>query len=286
VTTADVNRLRDEFRRAAARPPTRDELAELVMEHVGEELLFREAIAAGLDRTDPVARRCLVERAVAMTAATSGPGAEPQEPGEDELRAWFERRRHRFVVPERVSFEHVFVDPERHGAAVNKVAAAWLERLRSDSSQAGGNAAADVGAKSGAKPGTKPGADPAVGDPSPFPRVQNGRTPTEVAHLFGDGFAGALSAAERGRWTGPVSSRRGLHLVRVTEVRQARTPELDEVRADVRADWLTVKRRGVQDAAERLLDRYRVQLPADVARELEGSPAAAGLLSLPAGGKR
>lgn len=272
VTTAEVNRLRDEFRRAAARPPTRDELAELVFEHVGEELLFREAVAAGADRTDPIARRCLVDRAVAMTAATSAAGSAPQpeEPGEDELRAWFERRRHRFVIPERVSFEHVFVNPDRHGAAVNQVAATWLARLRDGSMDSGGDAAAGS----------------TVGDPSPIPRVQSGRTRTEVAHLFGEGFASALPAAERDRWTGPLSSRRGLHLVRLTEVRPARIPELDEVRADVRADWLTVKRRGVHDAAERLLARTRVHLPDNVARELQGSPVAAGLLPSPAAEKR
>lgn len=264
VTPADVNRLREEFRRSSARPPTRDELAELVLDQVGEEMLFREALALGLERTDAVARRCLIERAVAMTAAARG--QEPQAPREDELRAWFDRRRHRFLVPERVSFEHVFIDADRHGPAVNKVAAEWLERLRD--------------------PAVEATAKAAVGDPSPIPRVQRDRTPTEVAHLFGESFGRALAAAERDRWTGPLSSRRGLHLVRVTAVLPARTPELHEVRADVRADWLTVKRRGVQDAAERLLGRYRVRLPADLARELQGAPAAARLIAPPADPRR
>ena len=59
---------------------------------------------------------------------------------------------------------------------------------------------------------------------------------SEVAFLFGPGFADALADLPTGRWAGPVASPYGAHLVRVTGRRAAVVPSFAEVEGRVRAD--------------------------------------------------
>jgi hypothetical protein len=56
------------------------------------------------------------------------------------------------------------------------------------------------------------------GDPLLVPRKLGPLTQTRLATRLGESFAAAVMAAERGRWTGPIPSPYGLHLVWVEEV--------------------------------------------------------------------
>ena len=62
VTAADVARLRTDYTRETGLEPTADDEAALVDKAVDEELLFREAVARGLDRNDRSVRNWLVEQ--------------------------------------------------------------------------------------------------------------------------------------------------------------------------------------------------------------------------------
>ena len=59
VTAGDVERLNAAWAKQWQRPPTADELKGVVDEHVREEILYREALALGLDRDDTIIRRRL-----------------------------------------------------------------------------------------------------------------------------------------------------------------------------------------------------------------------------------
>lgn len=252
VTSADQQRLSEGFRRVWAREPSIEELGDLIVEHVSEEVLYREALVMRLPHTDPVVRRQMIERA---TQALRGPA--PTGPPDDAaLRAWFDDRRHRFRTPAKVSFRHVVVDPARHGAAVNQVAGDRLRRLNA------GDAASA-----------------ALDDPSPLPRAFEGKPDVQLAHLFGEGFVASLASARRGTWTGPLSGQHGLHLVNITGYEPGRQLDFAEAAPAVRAAWLTEKARGLDDAARGLLPAYRVKLPPSLADRLRPVRVAAPLLS-------
>ena len=57
VSSGQVEQLAAQFKRTWMRPPTQDELAALVENHVREEVFYREALAMGLDQNDPLIRR-------------------------------------------------------------------------------------------------------------------------------------------------------------------------------------------------------------------------------------
>src|SRR6185369_8211942 len=208
-----------------------------------EEILFRQALALHLDRDDPAVRRRLIEKMTVMQR----PAAPPPEPAPGELDAWYASRRHHFHQPARFWFRQVFLDPARHGAAINRDADAALAELQ------------------------RAGASPAAGDPSSLPAEADGLTDLQISHLFGNGFLQSLASLPLARWQGPLSSMRGVHLVRLARREPARDPPFDEVQAAVKADWVTARSKGHIDAAAALMPRYRIRIPEDARRRLEGA---------------
>ena len=62
MTAADIQFLAGSWQRRWQRPPTEQELRGLVDARVREEVLYREAVAVGLDRNDIVVRRRMVQK--------------------------------------------------------------------------------------------------------------------------------------------------------------------------------------------------------------------------------
>jgi peptidyl-prolyl cis-trans isomerase C len=254
VTAADLATLRAGYAAAWKREPTPPELADLAQNFIQEEILYREAAALGLDADDEVVRRRLIEKMTVLVRPQSAPG----EPSEAELQRWYGLYRHRFRQPARLWFDQLYFD----------------SKLRSDAPAA---ARAALGKLAGAAPGDPPPAG--MGDSFVLPGQMSERTDTQVAHLFGPGFARALAEAPVGAWSGPVASNFGAHLVRVTRRESERVPPFEEVRKHVRADWLTSETRGTRAAAESLLPRYRIELEPGARQALGDAPVLAPLLS-------
>ncbi len=119
----------------------------------------------------------------------------------------------------------------------------------------------------------------AVGDSLMVPRDIPRSVRTDVARQFGEAFADAVLTVEPGRWSGPVSSGFGLHLVYVRERVEGRSPALDDVRPLVERDFLADRRtQRLAAMYEDLLRRYRVVIesPAPGSPVGTGEPGAGG----------
>jgi hypothetical protein len=250
ISTGDVDAARATFRAVSRREPNPQELGDLVQTLVSEELLYREALALDLDRDDRVVRRRLIEKATALARPTP-PNSDPPR---DELLRHYASYRHRFHRPATVTFEQRFFDPQR----------------RDDPAAAAGRALALLGDATRAAPRAPAGDG---GDPSVFPATMESKSELELAHLLGDAFAAGVMTAPIGRWQGPLPSKHGVHLVRVTDRRAERMPPFEEVEKQVRADWLTQETRGLRAAALTLLPRYEISLPAELRSQLHAAPA-------------
>lgn len=233
ITRAEVEGLAEMWSRSRGRPPTAEELRGLAADRVREEVLAREAVALGLDRDDVVVRRRLAQKMEFLLEEVAS-----LEPSEEALRAFFEERADRYAVPGRVSFRHVYFSPERHEDAETSARRA-LEALRRGEAE-------DAGP---------------WGDPLPLEPGFRDLSESDVASLFGDGFARTLGTLDPGRWEGPVRSGYGLHLVRVDARRPARAARLEEVRERVLRDWRHARREELERAAfARLRERYEVSV--------------------------
>jgi hypothetical protein len=233
VSAAQIENLSTQFERTWQRPPLRNELDGLIESYVREEVLYREGVALGLDRDDPIIRRRVQQKVDFLAENVAS-----QEPTQAQLEEFFATHRDRFLIEPRYSFEQVFVNPEQHGDRAHDAALSLLTKLKRS------------GAESAAE---------SLGDASLLPRQFDDAREADVIRTFGEAFTRELAGVAPGTWLGPIASPYGLHLVRLTAKSEAREPKLDDVRDVVTREWLREQQERANEAFYATLrKRYRI----------------------------
>jgi hypothetical protein len=228
VTGEQVAQARSAAALLQGREPTAEELAELVEPIVRDEVMYRQALALGLDENDDEVRRRLVEKMTYLTQDL----ADPEPSSADQLRTFYDESPERFTIPALVSFDQVFFSPGSRGDALETDAAAGLAALRAG----------------------RPPAE--VGDRTPLRESYDDAPREQVAVLFGDALAEALFTTAPGDWSGPFRSDFGLHAVRLRSRSEPRLPPYDEIAARVAEEFGAQRR---QEANERAYREMRAQ---------------------------
>jgi peptidyl-prolyl cis-trans isomerase C len=233
VTAAVIERLHAGFERQFGKAPDGEELRGLVTAHVREEVLCREALALGLDRDDTIVRRRLAQKMEFLTDDL----VSAAEPGDADVRKFFEKNASGYAKPAQVSFRHVYFSKEKRGAKVEATAREALAAL------AGG------------------ASDEAMGDAFLHGFVFAERETQDITALFGAEYAERMAALRVGEWSGPVESSYGLHLVRVEARGAVKPASFDAVRSRVVRDFNEERRRAANLAIfEKLRERYQVKV--------------------------
>lgn len=242
-----VDHLTTMFSRTWQRPPTEEELAGLLRDHIREEIAYREATALGLDRDDSIIRRRLRQKLEFLADETTS----LREPTDDELRTLLLESPEKYAVEPEFSFVQVYLNPDRHKEDVNGHAKSLLEQLRTENLS--GNASLEMS------------------DATMLPPRMEAAPMWMIRRTFGSPFADALTGQPVGEWTGPVVSGFGLHLVLIEEMTPGRTPELDEARDAVLRDWQSEhKKKSLDTLYEQMTSRYEIVIEdEDVAELLE-----------------
>jgi hypothetical protein len=248
VSAPTIAGLAQGFARTWQRPPTQSELSALIEEHIKDEIYYREALAAGLDRDDTIVRRRLRQKMEFLQEDV----AAQIEPTEAELRAYLERNAERYRAAARVSFTHVYLSPDRRGTRLDADAQHLLARLRDSRESAG-----------------------LAGDPFPLALEFRDFEADQLDRLFGGGFAEALAAVPPGQWAGPVKSGYGVHLVRVAGYVPPAAAEFAEIREALARDWSAEQRQKLADDFYREL-RRRYAVTVEDATEVPVFQAARG----------
>jgi hypothetical protein len=236
---------------AQGRPaPTPEQMRNLVEMRIREEILFREALALGLDKGDTIVKRRLAQKMEFLFEDVSA----LREPTREELKAWFEKNAERFALAPRASFRHLYFSPDRRGMRAREDAARALDKLR------GKPASAPDGA--------------ALADRFMFQDYYGDRSLEEMAKLFGPRFAETLLRQPPGSWQGPIESGYGWHLVWVDSATPRRVPVFEEVEAEVKTEWIGDQRAETRRRAyEAMRARYEIVLPAPARQDASAAVA-------------
>ncbi len=228
-----------------------------------DELLYREALALGVDRRDPAVRERLVrlggfvgeerDEREAQEAEARRLGLERSDlvvhrhlaevmrlaagrldaadyPTEAELGAYLAAHADAFRAPARVRFTQVYLARDRHGTTLDADAARLLAELRREH---------------------VPPVDAAArGDASLIGATVGPIAAADLDRQLGPGFSASLDDAPVGSWFGPVRSSYGLHLIWIEERTDASVPSFDSVRAQVLHHML--RERSAERARERI----------------------------------
>lgn len=239
VAPADVQRLRALAARQWGHAPDPKDTRALVDAYVREEILYREALASGLDRDDVVIRRRLVQKMDSLAQS------DLSEPTPAELEAYWKSHAADYALGTRIRMEQIFFSADLRGKKAPADAAAALATLSQ-------------------------GANASAGDPFMLPRVAEHQTQQAIARDYGDAFARRVFELPQGVWQGPLVSTLGVHLVRVDARDEGPAASFDAVRDRVRQDWLQQRQTQAQQTAyAQLRKRYTVDVPVDV-RAVDG----------------
>ncbi len=233
------------------RPPTRQELDGVISAFVRENILSRQALAMGLGADDPIVRRRLAQKLEFLTSDI----ALFREPAAGELEQYFRNHQDSYRDPDRITFSHVFIDPDLRDESTLDDAAELLARL-----QAAGEP------------------DPAtldVGDRFMLQSYYPEATELDIRRQLGSGFSVTVMQLVPGQWHGPVLSGYGTHLVYVYAVQDAPPPLFADVQQAVLANWQTKQQEAFNaEFFEGLKSRYNIVIaepPVD--RLIEGRAA-------------
>jgi hypothetical protein len=239
LTLEELAQLALVFQSQWRREPTPEEFSRLVENKVQSEILYREALAMGLDKDDEIVKRRMAQKMQFLAEDVAG----AREPTSAELKSWYERNTASFSHPPRVSFRHLYFSPDRRGARARADAATALAKL----------AGQPVDAKIAGS----------LTDPFMFQDYYRDRAPQYLGREFGPQFALTVTKLPPGSWQGPVESGFGWHLVFVDTVIPGRVPAFEEVESDVKTAWLAEQKAQAWEKAYReMRAKYTVLLPA------------------------
>ena len=233
ITEAEVAHQLARWQRSWQRPPTNEELRKAIDGYVRNEILYREALSRDMDREDPRVRMALIQKMQMLAAGQ----ADARGVTEEDLSAFFALRKEQYRIPARVSLIQVFF---RDGTDARARADNLLSQFQKEEpSEAIPREAGDA--------------------TTMLETVQEAVTALDLEKQFGTEFTAEVLSLPEGKWSGPVRSGYGLHVVKVFDRKPGRIPDLAEVRDKVETDLQYEARRAAQEQGyQEIAGKYRV----------------------------
>lgn len=217
ITPQKIAQIKAGFSSVWKRFPDESEINALIEQDIREEVYYRDAIALGLDRNDPLVRQRLRLKMEFLIDSS----AKAIDPAVGELETYFAVHELKYQLEPRMAFEQVYLGQ----TSDTNSAPGLLKKLQS-------NPEIDLFT---------------VSQRSQLPIQLGLSTRDAVTGVFGTGFYERLVKLPHGIWSGPVKSSFGRHFVRIIDRLPVRTPPLSEVRKDVLRDWKTDKWTEIRD---------------------------------------
>jgi peptidyl-prolyl cis-trans isomerase C len=237
VARGEIQALADQWSRSLSRPPTEDELDGIIRNHVRVKILYREALAMGLDNGDVVIERRLAQKVELLAQGLMT----PEEPSEEELIAWYAENSDRFKEPDLYTITQVFFDMDKRGATTLDDAKAALGKLN-------------------ALDRLPPDVDD-YGDRLMLDAYYANVSKMELGKLFGMAFAEQVVELEHGVWQGPILSGYGAHLVQVSDAVLTPLPAFADVKRRIKDEWMAEEVKELSERfVENLISRYEVNI--------------------------
>ena len=185
-------------------------------------MLYREAKAIGLDQDDMIIRRRLRQKMEFLLDDFT-----LIEPSDEDLKLFLDNNPNRFRADAMISFSQIYLAESSREKAED-----MLATLQS-------------GAISNPEE---------LSESHLLPDRFEDASETVVSAQFGGTFKAMLFDLEVKRWTGPVESPFGLHLVRIEEIVAGYVPALPDIRKELEREWLVDFRKAAQ---QEILDQMR-----------------------------
>jgi hypothetical protein len=292
ITAADLTRMKDVYTRQTGLPVTAADEQALIEHEIRDRLLYREALARGLQRHDRSIQWRLASKVEFLEAGKDDAagddgysnGYDPATVGglyrkaldlgldRDDLvvkrilinkMSLLIRLQADDGAPDDATLRAYF---EAHAADYTQPSQATFTHVFTSRGKRGDRAEADARTLlDELRSGTEtPSEAVRLGDAFPLGHHYRARSRRGIAAVFGDGFAREVLAAEPGKWSGPFESAYGWHLVWVEAKQGTQVPEFAAVRSQVLQRYVDEHRNAyLEKTLARLRSEYRIVVERD-----------------------
>ena len=215
ITQSKIDAMTASFLRERGRTPIANEIQNLIESEIREELLYREAMALGLDKDDGLIRRRLAQKMKYLFNDLSV----VNKASEEELKEFVSAHPEKFMKPATISFAQIYFDPSKHETTLVKDANVLLEKLRISSIKESHE----------------------LGDRSLLPYDFRNKRKIDIDSMFGKEFTKQAFSSPTNTWEGPFESAYGVHLIYIHERREGHVPPLADIRDHVEREWTSLK---------------------------------------------
>ena len=234
VTQSQADLLFFQWATQNGRPPSQQERDGLINHFVHQEILYREAIALGLEQNDAIIRRRLAQK---MKYLFDDLIPVP-EPTDDELRAYIKENPDQFMQARTLSFTHVYINTDDGLDAATIRANELLGRLRAGEAIPEGS-----------------------GDRLLLPTRYTQVNEREIKSALGEIFARDIFTLPQHQWVGPIPSGYGIHLVKLMDATPDTIAPFDAIREDALKEWRYEEEKLLQDSFMKgLQEKYLVTI--------------------------
>ncbi|WP_198024136.1 peptidyl-prolyl cis-trans isomerase [Sphingorhabdus lutea] len=226
VTEEKATILAQGFAATMGRPASRDEVDMLIRDYIREEIYYREALRLGLDQDDPIVRRRMRAKMEVLVMEA----AEDKRPTNSQLQAFYNENKAKYQNGPFWDFQQILLGK-------NDDAASIIAQLNG---------------------GVEPNK---VGQRTSLRGKINGADPANINREFGEAFADQLAKLPHGKWSGPVQSGFGDHVIFIAKQSPPYSPPISQIEARLIDDWQSkyINERK-EKAYQALLNGYDVKI--------------------------
>jgi len=223
VSSNDIDFLVSTWNDQMQRPPNEEELKTIIENFIQNEVLYREALNLNLDRGDIIVKRRLIQK-LGFLKQEEG----VKIPNNNELKKFFDENKDDFMIPKRLSFDHIFFSKESRS----------IEEVE--------QYLVDKNVKS---------------DPFLLGKNFSDKTIRQIQRDFGDKFAAALEKITMIKSNLIIESIYGWHIVNISNIENSYLPEFNSIKDKLLDSYLLVKKDEVlKKYTEELIKSYDVSL--------------------------
>ena len=225
------------------RPPTEEELQNILEKYLQQEIFYREALKMNLDHNDEVVKRRLAQK---MEFLSDDLSALVDPPTDEKLQTYYQQNKDKYQVPYQYSFKQVVFTKDRH----KDPQAAALEALDQY-----GSGQVDAMHDHGDRLSIRY-------------QFDNFYEP-QVEKELGGNLAVLLRDLPLYQWSGPVESGYGVHLIYLTEKQAPRFPEFQDIKDELARDYsYQAEQENQQAIYQGLKKNYEIEITADLDQQI------------------
>ena len=234
INDFDVNALISKWEMQWKRPPTEEELQQLIHLNIKQEVFYQEALKMNLDHNDEIIKRRLSQKMQFL----SNDIAAMIEPTEDDLKKYFQKNSAKYKLPFSYSLYQITFSPDKRKDNFQD-AKETLEKFP--------NATFDEMKQRG--------------DALPFSYFIEYVTADELGLQLGSKFPKAIQELETNKWVGPIPSGFGYHLVYITNKTDPQLPSFESVKKTIIRDFEYDQQKEVDEAIyQELKKQYDIEI--------------------------